>query len=164
VGFTDLPPRGIPRPPPKPRRVAMVVAVYALAIGFGVALYTGSLPGLGGQFSTYTKYDGHEYYTDYVSVPEPSFGQNSTAPASLAFENVTFWYWVTGWGVWADTLVHGNGTEANGTTYAFALGNPSMNESHTTTFFSPDGHFGAWWDGGWALLLYVEIPSATGTG
>ncbi|HTW39330.1 MAG TPA: hypothetical protein VMF04_00480 [Thermoplasmata archaeon] len=158
MGFSDLPPRAIPRPKLKPRRVVTIVVAYALAIGFGVALFTGSIPGLGGHFTTNSNIGGHEYYTDEVYVPTPTFGDRSTSPSSVVFHNVTFWFWLTGWGVWSQTLLHGNGTEANGTSSSFAVGNPSLNDSRTDVFLSPDLRWGAAWGGGWFLTLYVEIP------
>jgi hypothetical protein len=139
--------------------VVAIVAVYALAIGFGVALFTGSIPGLGGHYSDITEIGGRPYYTDTVYLPEPTFGSNSTAPSPATFEGVTFWLWVTGWGMWTQTLVHGNGTAANGTTYAFLLGDPTFNSSHSTSFLAPGGEFGVWWDGNWFVDLYVAEGS-----
>jgi|HubBroStandDraft_1064217.scaffolds.fasta_scaffold06457_9 hypothetical protein len=143
---------------PKPRRVLTIVVVYALAIGFGVALFSGSIPGLGGHFSTNTRIGGHEYYTDEVYVPTPPFGQNVTSPSSVVFENFTFWFWLTGWGTWEETLLHGNGTAANGTSHPFVLGNGSLNTTRTDSYVSPDLRWAAAWDGGSFLGLYVEIP------
>jgi hypothetical protein len=162
VGFNDLPPRGIPRRPPNLRRGAAIVAVYALAIAFGVAIFSGHFPGVG-PVSPYATIDGRPYYVDYLAISQPKFGENATAPTNFTFHNVTFWTWVTGWGVWAQTVVHGNGTEPNGNYSAFALGGVAANASDGRWFVAPDADFAVGWTGGWFLQVYVEALS-TGRG
>ncbi len=139
----------------------MIVAVYAAAIGFGVALFSGSIPGLGGHFSTNVVLDGHEYYSDSYWIPGPVWGENSTSPAPVPFHNVTFWIWVTDWGSPYGSYVHGNVTESNGTSYAFILGGLPSSPSRTTLYVAPDGHFAAAWSGEFILQLLVEIPSTS---
>jgi hypothetical protein len=148
---------GSPRSRPTPRRIAFVVLVYAVAIGFGVALFSGHFPGLPGQFNSYIRIGGHEYNYDVYEIPFPVLGQNSTSPSPTTYLNVTFWLWVTGWYTPQTSYVHGNGTEANGTSYSFVLGELTSNESRVSLFVSPDSEFAVSWSGGFFMLLLVEI-------
>jgi hypothetical protein len=145
------------------RRKVAIVAVYAVTIGFGVALFSGNLPGLGGTVSADYGLGGHEYYPDYYSIPTPTWGSNSTTPSSVLFHNVTFWVWVTNWGRAYGALVHGNGTEQNGTTYGFVLGGYEPDHTGTELFVSPDSKLAAIWDGSFILILLVEVAPVNGT-
>jgi hypothetical protein len=149
-------------PPPSARRKRKFLAslaVYAVALAFGLALFSGSLPGLPGHFTTNVRLNGHEYYTDGYFLPFPQLGNNSTPPVSVLFQNVTFWIWTTGWYDPHGSYVHGNGTELNRTTFSFLLGGQANNASRPMLFLAPDGRFGAAWSGGFFLELLVEIPS-----
>lgn len=157
MGFTDLgPPRG-GRPPLTRRRAVAIVVVYGVLIGFVVALFSGVVPGLGGHITSDVTLNGHQYYPDYYYLPNPAFGNNTTSPLSVQFHNVTFWVWVSNWGGPYGALVHGNGTEANGTSYAFVLGGFEPNKVGTELFVSPDAQFAATWGGGNFLILLVEV-------
>lgn len=162
MGFNDLGTRRIPRPLPSPRRALTIVAVYALAIGFGVALFTGNIPGLGGHITTNVKLYGHEYSTDEYYLPAPQPGNTSTSPTAVPFHNVTFWIWVTGWDSPFGTYVHINGTESNGSSYAFVLGGLNSNQSRVTLYVSPDAMFAAAWSGEFFVELLVEILPVAG--
>jgi hypothetical protein len=155
---------GAATPPPasarRRRRALAILAVYAVAIAFGVALFSGSIPGLGGHFTSNITLDGHPYYVDDYWMPLPPLGNTSSVPASADFQNVTFWFWTSGWNDLHASYVHGNGTELNGTTYSFLLANPESNASVSPLFLSPDAHFGAEWSGEFILQLLVEVPTA----
>jgi len=153
--FEPLPPGS--SPPWSRKKIVTVVAVYAVAIGFGVSLFTGSIPGLGGNLDAHVMLDGHAYYSDFYWLGFPSIGNNSTPPASLVFHNVTFWIWLTGWGLPQGSLVHGNGTELNGTSYSFQLGGLPSNPSRTDLFVSPDAKFATAWSGQLFLEVLVEV-------
>jgi hypothetical protein len=148
-----------PLPPPAPltsTRVAAIVAVYVVAIGFGIALFTGNIPGLSGHYSSEVELNGHEYYFLPYLIPLPQLGNNSTSPNEIAFQGVTFWTWLTGWGSSQGGYVHGNGTEANGTSYPFVLGGLLSSPDRTTLYISPDSKFAVGWSGEFVLELMVE--------
>ena len=148
-----------PSPPLNRRRAAGIVAAYAVAIAFGLLLFTGNFPGLPGHFSTETELEGHEYYTDWYPIPSPAFGSNSTPPTAVVFHNLTFWVWTTGWDSPQGSYVRGNGTEPNGTAYPFVLGGLPNNANHETLYVSPDSEFAASWIGSAQsfLELLVEV-------
>jgi len=168
MGSTGLGPDRWPRPQPKRLRVGATVAVYEVAIGFGIALFSGHIPGLGGHFTPNVILYGHEYFSEEYLLPVPPFGNNATPPASVSFHNVTFWLWITNWGSAYGTHVHGNGTEANGTSYSFVLAGLKTNQSSGMLYVSPDARFAAEWGGELFLQLLVEVPPAvtpaTGSG
>ncbi len=142
----------------------MTASLFAAALVFGAALFSGSIPGLGGHFTSNVKLDGHEYYSEQYELPFPQIGNNSTSPAPVLFHNVTFWVWVTGWSSPQGSYVHGNGTEANGTAYPFLLGGLASNVSRVTVYVSPDGRFATAWSGEFFLELLVEIVAASSPG
>ena len=155
MGFFDRLPR-TSAPPPSRRREAATIAVFAAAIAFGVALFSGSLPGLGmGVGPSTATLNGRQYYSEVYSLPFPDLGNNSTPPASVLFHNVTFWTWQTGWGSPLGRFVHGNGTEANGSSYAFLLGGMLSDANRTYLYVSPDGEFAVSWGGEYSLDLLV---------
>jgi hypothetical protein len=160
--LTDLPRNHIPKPLPSRRRVVTIVAVYSLAIGFGVALFSGSIPGLGGHFPTTVSLYGHEYYPEWYSLPTPAFGSNSTAATSTAFHNVTFAIWVTNWGnlQMGSAFVHTRAVEANGTNLSFVLGGWGSDDFRGDVYVSPDRTVAAEWPGGYFLELLVAVAPA----
>jgi hypothetical protein len=137
--------------------VVGVIAVYAVAIAFGVALFSGSIPGLPGHITSNVKLDGHEYYSELYWIGFPQAANNSTTPAPVHFHNVTFWVWLTGWDSPQGAYVHGNGTETNGTSFPFVLGGMLSNVSRATLYVSPDARFAAAWSGMFYLELMVEV-------
>ncbi|MCI4339099.1 MAG: hypothetical protein L3J68_02040 [Thermoplasmata archaeon] len=147
-------------PPPNRRKIIGVVAVYAVALTFGAALFSGSIPGLGGHITSNVVIAGHDYYSESYSIPFPQLGNNSTSPAPVAFHNITFWLWETGWYSQYGSYVHGNGTEPGGTSYSFVLGGLASNVSRAVLYISPDDRFAVAWSGEFFLQLMVEIPSA----
>ena len=153
-----------PRPPPTSRRVLVAGgAVFAVALAFGAALFSGSIPGLGGPPSSDVQIGGHAYYSEFFDAPFPPWGNNTSAPSSVDFHNVTFWLWVTGWYRPDGTLVHGNGTELDGTTYSFVLGGVSDNGTRSELYLAPDERFAVGWSGEYfvqlEVQLMVEIPT-----
>jgi len=140
----------------------MIAAVYALAIGFGIALFSGSIPGLGGHVTDTVALDGHQYATYEYYIPPPIWGNNSTSPSSVLFDGITFWVWVTAWNPPFSGFLHGNGTEANGTAQPFVLGWAEGSANRSTLYLSPDDRFGAAWNGQSFLMLLVELPASTG--
>jgi hypothetical protein len=152
MNFSD----SAPLPPSQPltrRRVVSIVAVYAVCLAFGALLFSGNFPGIPGHFTSNVEINGREYYSTWYPLPFPTLGSNSTPPATVTFQNVTFWLWETGWGNPQGAFVHGNGTDLNGSSYSFLLGGPALNANRTTLFVSPDGTFGAYWNG----QLFVEL-------
>ncbi len=151
---------GPPRPLSRKERRKLLQAglVYAVAIGFGIALFAGAVPGVPAPATVYVTVAGHSYFSYGYFLPLPQLGRNSTPPASVEFHNVTFWVWTSGWYDPRGSYVSGNGTEPNGTTYSFVLGGSPTNASRVTTFVAPGGEFAAGWTGGYFLDLLVEVP------
>jgi len=142
---------GIDQDFPTTRTQAKVLIVGLVVMGaFGAALFGGAIPGLKPNYSERTSLvlDGERYYFTVVSLSMPGLFLNSTAPESFAFHNVTFALWVSNWNVVGGGLVRGNGTEANGTVYAFVLGESASPPVNTTLFLSPDRAFAVYWPGG----------------
>lgn len=133
------------------------MAIYAVVLAFGATLFTGNFPGLPGHYTSNVEVNGHPYYLDLYEIPFPQFGNNSTPPADVLFHNVTFWIWVTGWYSAEGGYVHGNGTEANGTTYPFLLGGLLSDPDRATLFVSPDTEFAVGWSGELFLELLVKV-------
>ncbi len=142
----------------------LVVGLAAMA-AIGIALFGGFLPGLRPNYSAadITTVAGHRYYVESSLLSTPVFA-NSTAPWNVTFHNVTFELRLTNWYSLQGGIVHGNGTEANGTRYAFTLGELLPNGSRSTFFLSPDLIFAASWTGGWfggpTIGLLVEVSYA----
>lgn len=138
-----------------------------LAIGFGVwlvigvALFGGFLPGLKPSLSNtgIATIDGHPYHVIYSTVHGPLLG-NHSAPWNVSFYNVSFTLWTTNWYSTSGGVLHGVGTEPNGTSYPFELGELATNGSRSTFFLAPDGEFAVGWAGGWFggvfAVLYVR--------
>jgi len=127
--------------------------------GFGIALFGGAIPGLKPNFATsnVVVYDGERFNYTLALLSQTNPISNTSLPQTYYFDNVTFVLWVTNWNSYWGGLVHGNGTERNGTVYSFVLGlsyNPPVN---TTLFISPDREFGAHWPGGFLAGPWVEL-------
>lgn len=127
----------------------LVVGLVVMAV-FGAALFGGAIPGLKPNYTEPSTIlvEGEPYYFTSVSLTPPGLLSNHTLPQPYTFHNVTFELWVTNWGSLRGGLVHGNGTEANGTSYPFLLGESVSPPVNTTLFVSPDRLFGAYWPGG----------------
>ncbi|HEY1198941.1 MAG TPA: hypothetical protein VGG32_09520 [Thermoplasmata archaeon] len=128
-----------------------VLLVGLLVMGaFGAALFGGTIPGLKPNYSqpNFLVVGGEPYYFTTLSLAMPNLFLNYTLPQSFTFHNVTFALWVSGWGLFSGGLVHGNGTEADGTVYAFVLGESTTPPVNTTLFLSPDRLFAVYWLGG----------------
>jgi len=70
---------------------------------------------------------------------------------------VTFELWLTNWYSVTGGVVHGIGTEPNGTSYPFVLGAYESNGSRPSLYLSPDFEFGVWWAGGIIGGFYVQL-------
>ena len=150
---------------PMTRRAAIVMVTgLVIMAAIGVALFGGYLTGVKPSFpSTWTTtFDGHPFEATYTTLQLPLFA-NHTAPRNESFQNVTFQLWLTNWYSLLGGVLNGIGTEANGTAYSFALGNPLPNGTHVLVFLAPDYGFGAAWNGGLTgsvrAELLVAIPS-----
>lgn len=147
-------------------RVLAIGLVVMIAIG--VALFGGLIPGLrpdyGGPATTFL--NGHEYYVDAPVLNYPALG-TSNSSMNVTFHNVTFALHLTNWYSVVGGIIHGNGTESNGTRYAFELGELLPNGTRPTLYVSPDSVFVGEWNGGWlgspTIDLLVET-SYVGTG
>ncbi len=142
---------------------ALIVGLLVMG-GFGVALFGGAIPGLKPNFTepNVVTVDGGSYFDTTFAVANPLFPLNHSAPQSVLFHNVSFVFWVTNWYAFTGGLVHGNGTEPNGTTYSFVLGESPIPPVNTTLFFSPDRFFGASWPGGPLAGNEVELLVRSG--
>ena len=133
-------------------RTQVKVLIIGLVVlgGIGVALFGGAIPGIKPNFSQINVLivDGVSYDFTLAYLSHASVASNSSSPEAFLFDNVTFQLWVSAWNQLTGGLVHGNGTEQNGTTYAFVLGQSSSPPVNTTLFISPDREFGAYWAGG----------------
>jgi hypothetical protein len=137
--------------------VILVVGLIVMAV-LGAALFGGYLPGLHPTFTLPSTrvIGGHTYNVLETPLRTP-FGANSTGPWNVTFENVSFYLWLSNWYSATGGIVHGNGTEANGTTYWFVLGNLLPNGTRTMLYVSPDLAFGVYWLGGIIGGFYVQL-------
>ncbi len=128
---------------------ALIVGLVVMA-AFGAALFGGAIPGLKPNYSepSTLMLDGEPSYFTGVSLTFPAFLLNYSLPESYAFHNVTFTLWVSNWNSFAGGLVHGNGTEPNGTVYPFVLGESTTPPVNATFYLSPDRVFAVYWPGG----------------
>jgi hypothetical protein len=133
-------------------RTQVKVLVVGLVVmgGIGVALFGGAIPGLKPNFSqlNVVTVDGVQYDFALVYLSYPNLASSTSSPEAFVYGNVTFELWVTNWNGPSGGLVHGNGTEKNGTVYSFVLGEPLNSSVTSTLFISPDREFGAYWAGG----------------
>lgn len=134
----------------------LVVGLVAMAV-FGVALFGGYLPGLKPNYTApgVVTLNGQAYYVQYTALKIPFFA-NTTAPWNESFRNVTFTLWLTDWYSIPGGIVHGIGTEANGSAHGFTLGTAS-NGTRPVLYMSPDGEWGAAWTGGWFGGLVIQL-------
>ena len=148
---------------PFPLRLKLgAIALAAMGV-FGVALFGGWIPGLHPNYAEPTTIEvgGVSYYWTDFSIPWPLPPANSTAPSSVGFHNITFEVWVTDWyDLAGGGIVHGNGTEPNGTTYGFELGGAPLGSNASSIFVSPHHAFGAIWSGQTFVELLVRAPLA----
>jgi len=128
---------------------ALIVGLLVM-VAFGAALFGGAIPGLKPTYSepNVVVIRGEPYDFTAVSLATPSLPLDHTSPQSFAFHNVTFALWVSQWYSLSGGLVYGNGTESNGTVYAFILGESASPPVNTTLFVSPDHEFATYWPGG----------------
>lgn len=140
------------------RQATVLVVGLVIMAGFGIALFGGAIPGLKPNYGApnILVLDGDRYYftTVFLSV---GFLANSSLPQSELFENVTFSLWVSQWNSFEGGLVHGNGTESNGTVYPFVLGSSTNPPENTTLFISPDRLFAVYWPGGPFAGFWVRL-------
>ena len=137
----------------------LVVGLVVMAIVGGL-LFGGAIPGLTPNYTlpaTIT-IDGEAYNYSIVKLPSPSLLSNATSPQLFQFHNVSFYLWVTNWDSFSGGLVHGNGTEPNGTVFDFVLGRSAYPPVDTALFVSPDHVFAVSWPGGvlagpWVWLM-----------
>ena len=127
--------------------------------GFGVALFGGAIPGLKPNYvaPAVVTVEGQSYFDTTVTLSNPLYPLNHSAPQSVVFHNVSFRLWVTNWYAFTGGLVRGNGTEANGTFYSFVLGESWSPPVNSTLYLSPDRLFGAAWSGGPLAGSWVQL-------
>jgi hypothetical protein len=127
----------------------LIVGLVVMA-AFGAALFGGFIPGLKPNYSApnILVLNGERFYFTTVFPATPFFPGNSTLPQSFTFHNVSFALWVSNWYSPNGGLVHGNGTELNGTVYSFVLGFSTIPPLNATQFISPDRVFAVSWPGG----------------
>jgi hypothetical protein len=128
---------------------ALIVGLLVIG-GFGAALFGGAIPGLKPNYTAPATVflNGEKYYVATVSLNWPAPLANYSAPQSFAFHGVSFWLWTTDWGSLSGALVHGNGTEPNGTVFPFVLGESPVAHVQSTLYTSPDRLFAVSWSGG----------------
>lgn len=149
---------GIDRDYPMTRRqVAILVVGLAVMAAVGITLFGGFLPGIHPNLSTdITSIRGIQYYDEFSALHDPLFS-NSTSPWNVSFHNVTFELWLTNWYSGSGGVVHGVGTEPNGSAYAFVLGTVLPNGTREQLYLSPDLDWGAWWAGGIVGGFWVQL-------
>ena len=152
------------RPPGRiPLELKIGAIGFVVIAAFGVALFGGFIPGLHPNYAEPRTVEIHgiPYYWEDYDMPWPYPPANSTSPTALTFHNVTFAIWVTNWYGEQEGVVHGNGTEPNGTVFSFALGGGSLGANVSSEYISPDGEFGAAWSGQLFVELLVRAPLAS---
>ena len=137
----------------------LVVGLVAMAV-VGMLLFGGLIPGLKPNYSEPVTVivDGEAYYYTTVKLRSPSLLSNATTPQLFQFQNVSFYLWVTNWDSFTGGLVRGNGTEPNGTSFPFVLGQSSNPPVNANLYVSPDHRFAVSWPGGplagpWVRLM-----------
>lgn len=143
-----------------PLRVKLGALVLVAMAVFGIALFGGLIPGLRPNYaepSTIVVQGQSYFWTDY-SFPWPYPPANTSTPTAVMFHNVTFRIWVTNWYSAIGGVVRGNGTEPNGSNYAFRLGAAVLGPNASALFLSPDKAFGAAWSGQTFVELLVRAP------
>lgn len=140
-------------------QVRVLVIGLVVMSAFGAALFGGLLPGLKPNYAappTLTV-DGEQYYYATVAMNPPALFSNSTLPQSFSFHNLTFALWFTNWFASTGALVHGNGTEPNGTVSSFILGYAQYPPHNTTLYVSPDREFAVYWPGGLLGGVWIRL-------
>jgi len=137
---------------------ALIVGLLVMG-GFGAALFGGAIPGLKPNYSepNILVLNGERYYFTTFFLSTPTYPSNQTAPQSVTFYDVNFTLWVSNWFAFTGGLVHGNGTETNGTVYSFVLGQSSIPPANSTLFVSPDSVFAIYWAGGPLAGSWVHL-------
>lgn len=139
----------------------MVIGLIVMGVIFA-AFFGGFVPGFKPNYTNPSTIviDGQSYYYTTVSLNVPAAFTNSTSPQAYAFHNVSFHLWTTNWYAPSGGLVWGNGTEPNGTTFSFVLGQSESPPRNTTLYVTPDRFFAVYWPGGslgglrvWLLVL-----------
>lgn len=136
----------------------LVVGLVAMGV-FGAALFGGLIPGLKPNYTmpATISLNGEPYYYTTVPLSWPALLNNTTVPQVFLFHNVSFWLWITNWGSPTGALVHGNGTELNGTEFGFVLGESISPTVNTTLFISPDHVFAVSYRGGLLAGPWVQL-------
>ncbi len=149
-------------PPATPREKRITLIALVIAIGFGVALFGGFIPGLkpNATAPATVLVDGHSYYWMDYYYPGPVWPLNYTTPSAVAFHNITFDIWVSSWYQLLTGYVHGNASEPNGTSFSFVLGGPANLPGRETLYLSPDEELGAAWNGQAFVVLLVLAPGS----
>lgn len=141
---------------------ALVVGLVIMAVVGGL-LFGGALPGLKPNYNApaTVTIGGAAYYYTLVKLRSPALFSNSTSPQSFLFHNISFLLWVTNWDSFTGGLVHGNGTEPNGTVSSFVLGMSSSSRVDSELYLAPDRVFAVSWAGGWfggtSVRLMVRV-------
>ncbi len=139
-------------------QVTVMVVGLVIMAAVGIALFGGLLPGVKPDlnFPSEVTINGQLYHFARSSLHTPLFS-NQSQPWNVSFENVSFEFWLTNWYSWFGGVVHGVGTEVNGTAYAFEIGATTANGSRSPLYLSPDGAFGVAWPGGLTGGTYVDL-------
>jgi hypothetical protein len=143
------------------RQVKLLVVGLAVMAVAGGALFGGFLPGLHPTFgSDLITLQGHQFYEQSTPLHVP-FLVNTSSPWNVSYRNVTFQFWLTNWYSVSGGVVHGIGTEVNGSSHGFVLGIASLNGSRQTLYLAPDFDWGVWWAGGllggFSVTLLVKV-------
>lgn len=146
--------------PPSKTQVRVLFVGLAVLMVFGALLFGGLIPGLKPNYTppATVTVDGEPYFYTSIPLNFPAILSNHTSPQSYTFHNVSFQLWVTNWYGPSGGLVHGNGTEPNGSVYSFVLGESSSPSVNASLYVSPDRLFAVSWSGGllggpWVLLM-----------
>lgn len=140
------------------REVIFTLVGLAVLAAIGVALFGGYLPGVHPPPSSAgrTTVDGHPYDVTTSQLHFPVL-VNQSLPWNVTFRNVSFDLWVTNWYSPLGGVVHGVGTEPNGTSYGFSLGGYAADGARITLFLAPDYAFGVAWAGGALGGLEIDL-------
>lgn len=136
----------------------LVVGLVVMAVVGGL-LFGGAIPGLQPNYAepaTIT-IDGEAYHYTTVQLQWPSLFSNTTPPQLFRFQNVSFYLWLTDWDSITGGLLHGNGSEPNGTVSYFVLGQSATPPVHANLYVSPDRVFAVSWPGGLLAGPWVRL-------
>lgn len=136
----------------------ILIIGFAVWAAVGIVLFGGFLPGFKPSFSTtgLATIDGRPYHFEYSQVRAPLYS-NYTSPWNVTFFNVTFELWLTDWYSLNGGVLHGIGTEPNGTSYPFVLGKLLPNGTRPLFFLAPDLSFGVGWNGGLFGGIFAQL-------